>query len=213
MTMLGRPSLFFLLLMLLSSCLAIPAQGDVAEAYHGTVIDAETKRPIEDAVVVVVWYRKPIVTMNGPQYFHNAFEVLTDAEGKFSITADSGIDWNPLTFVLKRPRIVIFKPGYGPYPVAHVSPPRMIIRNGQEIMLNWDSELLKGTVVELPELRQRTKGELWSFTSPDSLSVPLCRHGKYDSIDCVPPEWVPNFVRLLNVQQRNVGAPLSPGSK
>lgn len=208
MTMLGRSSPFILLLTLLAASLAIAPRSDAAEAYHGTVIDAETKQPLEGAVVVVVWYRKPIVTMNGPQYFHNALEVLTDAEGRFSITADPGIDWSPLTFVLRRPRIVIFRPGYGSFPLAHASP-RTVVRFGEEHRLDLqelNDELLKGTVVELPKLR--TKKELQDFVYLGSMSFSLCR-GE-DRFHCVPPDWIPSFIRLLNIQRGMVGEPPYP---
>jgi hypothetical protein len=195
MTMLGRSSSFILLLVLLAASLAIAPRADAAEAYHGTVIDAETKKPIEGAVVVVVWYRKPVVSMDGPQYFHNAFEVLTDVEGKFSITADPGIDWNPLTFVLRRPSIAIFKPGYGPFPVAHVSP-RTVMRFGEEHRLDLqelNDELLKGTVVELQQLRK--KEELREFTSPGAMWISTV----------VPHERIPNLIHLINIQARRAG--------
>src|ERR1043166_8866755 len=45
-----------------------------APTYRGKVVDAETGEPLEGAVFVIVWMKKPMVTMDGPRYFHNARE-------------------------------------------------------------------------------------------------------------------------------------------
>ncbi len=160
-------------------------------AYHGTVVDSGTKAPLQGAVVVVVWHRKPIVTMDGPQYFHKAIEALTDAEGNFSVDASPGIDWNPFTYVLKEPRIAIFKPGYGPFPVAHVSP-----RSVKELE---EALLAEGALVELPRLK--TKDELLKFTSPGDLWISVDRY-----------ERIPHLMRLINIQRRSLGLQPYPGA-
>ncbi len=173
-----------------------------ADAYHGTVVDAETRAPLKGAVVVVVWHRKPIVTMDGPQYFHKAVEVLTDAEGKFSVAASPGIDWNPFTYVLRDPQIAIFKPEYGPFPVAHVSP-RFTMEFGRKHQLDLvelNEELIKGAVVELP--RVKTKEELQRFTSPGHILISTL----------VPHERIPNLMRLINIQRKSLGLQPYPGS-
>jgi len=167
--------------------------------FHGTVIDADTQQPLEGAVVVVVWYRKPMIHMNGPQYFHKAVEVLTDAQGKFSVLNKPGIDWNPFTFIKNRPDIVIFKPGYGPYPIAHVKP-RDAIVNGQIVRLNWEEELLKGTVVELPKLDFAKQKE---FASP-KLIGPICGPSIPTDI-CTPHESIQTYIDLINEQRAVLG--------
>ena len=170
-------------------------------AYHGVVVDADTKVPLEGAVVVVIWYRKPLVSMDGPQYFHRAAEVLTDAEGRFSVNASPGIDWNPFTYVVKEPRTVVFKPGYGPFPVAHVSP-RSVSRFGQAHKLDLaelNAELLNGTVVELPKLK--TEEEVRTFTKPGDMWFSFCVGAS--RFHCVPPERIPNFMRLINIQRKS----------
>ena len=172
-------------------------------AYHGTVVDSGTVAPLQGAVVVVVWHRKPIVTMDGPQYFHRAVEVLTDADGKFSVDASPGIDWNPFTHVLKEPRITIFKPGFGPFPVAHVSPPRFVERFGQKYRVGLNElneELLRGAVVALPKLK--TGDELRKFTDPAHMLISTL----------VPPENIPNLMRLIDVQRQSLGLQPYPRS-
>lgn len=167
-----------------------------AEAYRGTVIDAETKAPLEGAVVVVIWYKKPLITMDGPQYFHKATEALTDAEGKFSVDASPGMNWNPFRRVLKDPEIypavVIYKPGYGPFPEAQVSPTSET--EAKQAMLR------DGAVVELRTLK--TKNELRRFTGPASMV----------GVSIAPQDRIPNLMRLINVQRRSLGLEVYPGS-
>jgi hypothetical protein len=83
-----------------------------AETYYGQVLDEETGKPLEGASVTVIWYRAPLVYLDLVRRFQSAQETLTDTEGKFSLEAAPGIDWNPFTYVLKEPDVVIFKPGY-----------------------------------------------------------------------------------------------------
>ena len=186
---LTRFALFVLILGVGLLSLAPASYGGAA--YHGTVVDSGTKAPLQGAVVVVVWHRKPIVTMDGPQYFHRAVEALTDAVGKFSVDASPGIDWNPFTYVVKEPRIAIFKPGYGPFPVAHVSP-----RSVKELE---EALLREGALIELPRLK--TKEELLKFTSPGDLWIWVDRD-----------ERIPHLMRLINIQRRGLGLQPYPGA-
>ena len=168
--------------------------------YHGTAIDADTGEPIEGAAVTVVWKRRPFITMDGPRYFHNAKEALTDKEGNFSVDSSPGIDWSPFTYRLKEPHIVIFKPGYGPYPVEHVSP-RYDLKTSRERLLDFPELnvlLLKGTTVKLRRLK--TEEELKRFTSPGSLWL-----GK------IPWGRIPILMRLINIQNNNLGLQPYPG--
>src|SRR6059058_3393157 len=82
--------------------------------YHGTVVDDETGRPLEGAVVAVIWCKRPIIGMDRPYYFHNAHEAVTDRQGRFSITAFAGIDWSPTTMTESSPEIAINMLGYRP---------------------------------------------------------------------------------------------------
>jgi hypothetical protein len=184
-----RNAVLFIVILVWGGLALVPSTAGAA-TYQGTVIDAETKEPLEGAVVVVVWYKKPLISMNGPQYLHKATEVLTDAEGRFSIDASSGINWNPLTRVLKRPEIdpvvVIFMPGYGPFPEAQVRP--KFEAKAKESMLKG------GVVVELPRLK--TDEELIRFTD-----IPCC--GIH--LDDVTIRHIPNLLRLINAQASSLG--------
>jgi len=80
--------------------------------FRGRVIDAETKEPIEGAVVVALYYKQSTVSLNPAgtsAYVFAAKEVLTDGKGEFYIpsfsswiifTEDVGVSF------------IFFKPGY-----------------------------------------------------------------------------------------------------
>ena len=65
----------------LAVLLATTPASAIEGQYHGRVVDAETKHPLEGAVVTVIWMRYPFFSMNGVKDFHQAREMLTDAEG------------------------------------------------------------------------------------------------------------------------------------
>lgn len=154
-----------------------------AATYSGKVVDAETGEPLKGAVIAVIWHKKAILSMNGGWSFHNAKETLTDAEGRFSLDASEGINWNPLTIV-QLPAVIIFQPGYGP---LSPSTPR-----GYRDIVEMIEALEKGALIKLPKLS--TKDELLRFSNlgPHVLSY-------------VPHQSIPNYVRLVNAQRKNLG--------
>jgi hypothetical protein len=87
--------------------------------YRGKVIDAETKAPIEGAVVVGVWRRQPALAMHPKYLFEEAKEVLTDTDGEFTLPGHffKSIP-SPLSEVWVD--IYIYKPGYGASPVPDI---------------------------------------------------------------------------------------------
>ena len=154
----------FLVLISLWGCSATaPGDYDPSGTYHGKVVDAETGESLKGAVVVVVWYKKPAISMNGPQYFHKAVEVLTDTDGNFSVDASRGIDWNPGTYLLKKPSFVIFKPGFAAFAQGHG--PSRSRKEWKEMFDRLHAK--ERVVVELLKLKSRKK--LMKFTSPGEL--------------------------------------------
>lgn len=90
-------------------------------AFTGRVIDAETKEPIEGAVVVAVYEKE---TASFPEHYSTTIDVretLTDKDGMFVIPSYTTII-QPLS-VENPTRFIIFKPGYGSFPDYRVSPP------------------------------------------------------------------------------------------
>jgi hypothetical protein len=166
-------------------CIVAQAIAAESESYHGTVLDAETEEPLEGAVVVVLWFKKTYLSMDGPQYFHKGTEVLTDTNGKFSVDTSPGTNWNPFTFMVKDPWIVIFKPGYAPLtPTYAVS-----LKLGADMY----DKLKQGAVVRLPKLKSRE--ELRRFASIGSLGIG----------SDTPRSGIRHLIRLINVQSRSAG--------
>lgn len=154
--------------------------------YHGQVVDADTGKPIEGAVVMVEWHKRAIYSMNGGGIFHNARETLTDTEGKFSLDSSEGINWNPLTYV-QAPRIVAFYPGYRPFTPAY--PEDINIQGG---LYEIAEALERGAVIKLKRLK--TEKELRRFTDRSSVASTIA-----------PYAMLPNLLRLINIQRKMVG--------
>jgi hypothetical protein len=112
-------------------------------------------------------------------------EALTDAKGEFSLNGSPGIDWNPFTYVLNDPNIVIYMPGYGPFPVGHV---KEMPRDEMEKAMTG-----AGVVVKLPKLK--TQQEMRRYTSPGTLEISAT----------IPYEEIPNLIRLMNIQRKLAG--------
>ena len=156
--------------------------------YHGQVVDAETGKPIEGAVIVVEWHKKDRIAMGGINYFHNAREAVTDADGKFVLDSSPGIDWNPLTYI-QEPEIIAFYPGYRPFTAAHPGDIDLKTRGSlNEIAAAFE----RGVVVKLTRLK--TEKELKSIT--DKSGAGSIR---------APYAMLPNFLRLINIQRKMVG--------
>ena len=90
--------------------------------FRGRIIDAETKEPIEEAVAVVLYKKRPLI--GGPagvsSHVFHAKETLTDSNGEFRIPAY----WSVLLFTEDTGvRFIFYKPGhmtdYGPIKISH----------------------------------------------------------------------------------------------
>jgi len=177
--MLKRVSTFYLLCVLFLLGSATPSHawlGYHKPEFKGRVIDAETKEPIEGAVVVAVYSKQAIrIAPDSVGITIHVKETLTDKDGNFRIpsytTMIDPLAWSkPVTFI-------IFKPGYGTFPDWRVSPPKGMETDFEEFFsgtVGVEKEVLVTTdpwkmgseskkekvafgVVELPKLK--TRGE------------------------------------------------------
>lgn len=184
--MANQPRLILLVLIVLR---AICPGVAVAGRYHGTVLDADTGKPLSDAAVVLQWSKHPVIQFGGGETCYAAREVLTDAVGNFSISDSPRIDWNPLTSVM-RPRVAICKPGYEPLS------PRFATRRGSRSFEQLRRELKHGAVIRLPKvpderdpMRAQQHGVAFDVTD-------------LDLIPSLPNEDVPNLIHLINIERR-----------
>jgi hypothetical protein len=161
----ARPLWLIAAFVLLSSS---PSFATSASLYYsdgpwmGRIIDAETKEPIEGAVIVAVWEKiYPGITGNY-SYFFDAREVLTDREGKFLIKKFKAINVLPVIRWLDGPWFTVFKPGYTPFGASSAGYDYFRHERFQNSPLLVDrlslAELFKkGVTIEL--LRLKTKEE------------------------------------------------------
>ncbi|MGH7825038.1 MAG: hypothetical protein ACREQ7_07655 [Candidatus Binatia bacterium] len=156
-----------------------------AEIYQGTVVDEATGEPLSDAALVVIWWTRPYIRMNGPQYFHEAKETLTDSQGKFSMDVSPGIDWNPLTYIESPPTTIIYKPGYRPLIGATA------FLMGYRSFSDLREDLRRGALIRLPKLESREEAKKYIALSSLNAGVPL--------------ENIPNLLRLVNTQRKMAG--------
>jgi len=158
------------------------ASAPASDLYHGTVVDAETGTPLRDAAVVILWKKRPLVAMDGGEYFHEVHEAVTDADGRFAIPASRGVDWNPLTYVKPVPEIVVYAVGHAPLAASTA------VARGFESSADVDAALRRGTTIRLPMLTAAEKGK---FTSLGILSI-----GRE-----TPHSGIANLLRLIDRQR------------
>ncbi len=181
-------------------------------AFKGKVIDAETKEPIEGAVVVVAYYKTSYMgIVESHSVVINARETLTDKNGEFYIPSYTTII-QPLSSE-DMANFIIFKPGYGNFP-GYRHTPSGLRPMDQELFFSkktfgkegelelWrrgekrpELRKFKHTfgVVELPKLKtreERRKASMVGVTGYGSKDLPL-------------------LYKTLNEEQRYLGIPES----
>ncbi len=81
--------------------------------WKGKIMDVETKKPLEGAVVLAVWHRVYRTPFGSSSYFYEAKETLTNKMGEFEIPSYTPINLLPIISYMRGPEFTIFKPGYG----------------------------------------------------------------------------------------------------
>lgn len=138
-------------------------------AFKGKVIDAETKEPIEGAVVVVIYKTHTIIgsPAGGDSSIIKVKETLTDKSGEFNFPSYTTVT-NPNASEYYAD-FIIYKPGYAGdanYPKYQINPPSFVdwekffseeYGTKKEIYKRSRSAIVTYGVVELP--RVKTKKE------------------------------------------------------
>jgi hypothetical protein len=139
--------------------------------YYGKVIDAETKQPIEGAVVLVVYKTEQWGLAGSVEHFADAQETLTNKNGEFRISPKRVNTIRVLSGWELHPQVVIFKPGYGCYP-KHKDVKPMFIPNGTLPSNQY-------VTVELPNVKNEPKrARLENYGCYPSPSVPEASYKK-----------------------------------
>jgi hypothetical protein len=152
--------------------------------YRGRVIDAETKQPLEGAVVLAVWENKA-PGISGTSYSYlDSEEVLTDENGRFVVgknpPVSSSMPW------VAGPRITIFYPGYGFYPRYQVSP-----KGSTRIHL----ETMEKQELTFELKRLKTRDERLKVIG-----------GIFPGLE-IPRNKIQNLIRLINIESKKLGIP------
>ena len=166
------------------------------KTFRGRVIDADTKEPIEGAVVVASWYKESWIPLGENLVkLKDVKETLTDKNGQWSIRGPSGSGVNSLFYGFavagifyhtREPGFIIFKPGYCSWPNGfHIETCR------ERLKPKLTDELRGGGTAELPKLTNRE----------DRIRSQAIQEPAAEGVD----EKLREFHRLLNEERRNLG--------
>lgn len=173
---------WMVLLLGLGSCVAgLPPTRDF---YRGQVVDIDTKKPLPSVVVVFFWQRdvySPPTKRNITE-FHAAVEAVTDADGRFQISAAPERTRDPSITHIASPTIIFFASGYVQY--SHAG-------HGTEWRPGGDPALLYMKRVDDPH-----EALQWAQQVPS----------------LVPMEAIPRLINSLNAERSRLGlTPIQPG--
>lgn len=146
--------------------------------YRGRVVDAETGQPIRGAVVFAVWTREIALIIQTNTYFFEACEALTGENGEFVIDARAVETSAPST--VRRAYFEVFFPGYS--------------------TLRRRPQTERGFASGDIEQGGASWGLVRLVTREQRLQVIRSIPGI-----AVPPDKVPNVIRLLNVERAALG--------
>ncbi len=172
-------------------------------AFRGRVVDAETKAPIEGAVVVAVYSKTSAGPVESYDNVINVRETLTDRHGEFLIpsytTVIQPLAWSSLV------NFIIFKPGYGSFPNFHLVPWGIKPKDEEPFF----SEANRGREGEM-ELWEKQEGMAWPELKTSRVTFGLVelprlktreeRARSFHAADKIPPEFerqVPIWKKML----------------
>ena len=127
--------------------------------YQGRVIDAETKEPIEGAVVVVSWWEEKGAFLGSLERLKDVKETLTDRDGKWSIIGPESdkekivrgmLSAIAIIWAIRDPGFIIFKPGYCSWPEGFSTDAYK-----DKIKPGGSGQITEGKTIELPRLTNR----------------------------------------------------------
>jgi hypothetical protein len=130
------------------------------DGYQGKVIDVETKEPLEDVAVLVVFYTQQYGPAGSVSHYADAQETLTGKNGEFRIPSFTTTAFRPLQSFESYGWVTIFKPGYGCFP-RHTGVKPDKLRNG---ILPTNEYV----IIEMPKLRTREERIDSNHCSPSS---------------------------------------------
>ena len=175
--------------------------------FRGKVIDAQTKTPIEGAVVVVIYMKHEFISGpgGGSTVPMNAKETLTDKNGEFYFPSYRTMS-SPLTLE-DRSEFIFFKPGYKAIDDL----------NGLPIKIPYEKyfAIKKDIVGKDGEIKHSdTYGTLHTYTYTGPLGIvelkrTMTREEKLLAIPSPPTDYtskeLPLFIKIINEAGNNLG--------
>jgi len=162
------------------------------KTYSGKVIDADTKEPIEGAVVVATWLEETATVAGPSERFKDVKETLTDKNGEWFIKGPRGQKGGNITaiytfitggYYTRRPGFIVFKPGYCSWPQGYL----YIDVCREKLKVEGNSKIGEGKTVELPKLTNR-EDRLRALPGPDNRETYKLRE----------------FMRLINEERKKM---------
>lgn len=151
-----RPIIFLRIIVFLLSMW--PLRSEAAGPWKAQVVDAETGKPLEGAIVLAVWYSYAgSLAGLADQRYYDSEEVVTGPDAHFEISGRSYISLSTLFRAVKGPHIYIFKPGYGQWRFRGAEAWLKLEtyernKRFEEAWRNFEGD---GAVIELPLLKTR----------------------------------------------------------
>jgi len=145
------------------------------------IVDAETARPLEGAVVLAVWHEKSAAWPHPEWKYHDVDETVSDATGHVTIPARD-LSGNSGLRAIVGPRLEIFKTGYGNWRFENdVMPPHSSSEEMRQYdRERWERAARAGLVIGLAPAK----------TKPERLRVlPSCHPDHRIPIERIP-RWV-----------------------
>jgi hypothetical protein len=165
--------------------------------FRGKVIDADTKQPIEGAVVVVSWSEERATPAGPTSRLKDVKETLTDKNGMWTIEGPKGGNVGDIkaifsfltgTYFTNPPQFIVFKPSYCSWPVGFD-----IDACKRKIKPEGNNKVAEGVTVELPRATSREDRK-------HSLPSPFHKDGNGSFYSKQGA-----FIKLINEESRNLG--------
>ena len=142
--------LYAILSVAISGCAIYHHYGE----YSGKIVDAETKQPLEGAVVLVKYYTWTWGSPGGQSsHYLDAQEAVADKKGEFKISSLNAFAFRPLATFEPEPGFTIFKPRYECYTRPMAADSRVTIELRQLKTVKERIANLSCTPVNVPNNR------------------------------------------------------------
>jgi hypothetical protein len=149
--------------------------------FEGKVIDSDTKKPIEGAVILAIYSYETYGVAGTSSHIKDGQEVLSNQKGEFKLPRIRR--WFVMNRGYPRGSLVIFKPGYGVFPY-HIRSAALGVNK------SWPPPG-KRTIYEIPKLRTKSERKI---------NIP----GAF-AFDRIPYENQKMYIDAINKERINVG--------